>query len=223
MAIVVPDDEEVEEPRSGWTFNGSEDQGEDLPPSPSFEDVPIVQPTAIVAPPKLEVKDNVEALGEKTAAIAIRTPRRNSISFGQAIVGSPTSPLSPIRSPTSPTSTRSGSHSPSSPITIPRRVSATDVSTISLSASSSSPTWNSSSPSAFLNAAHAIGEAYSPPSPSLINATSEDRPLGPGVSRDTHVTSSGMLEKEVNGEKVIVPADEVVRGVEEAMKGEREV
>ena len=71
-----------------------------------------------------------------------------------------------------------------------------------------------------MNPATALGEAYSPPDASLVHAVDHERPLGPGVSRDTHVTSDGMLEKEVNGEKVIVPADEVVRGVEEAMKSE---
>jgi len=49
-------------------------------------------------------------------------------------------------------------------------------------------------------------------------ASTTDEPLGPGVSRDTHMNSGGMLEKEVDGKTVQVPADEIVRGVEEAME-----
>lgn len=60
--------------------------------------------------------------------------------------------------------------------------------------------------------------AFSPPESSLIQASSESAPLGPGVSSDTHVNASGMLEKEVDGQKITVPADEVVRGVEDALE-----
>jgi SIT4-associating protein SAP185/190 len=60
--------------------------------------------------------------------------------------------------------------------------------------------------------------AFSPPDSSLIQASSAVAPLGPGVSSDTHVNASGMLEKEVDGQKIVVPADEVVRGVEEALE-----
>jgi len=63
-----------------------------------------------------------------------------------------------------------------------------------------------------------FGEAISPPDKTLIAAASVDEPLGPGVSGDTHVTSEGMLERIVDGEKIVVPQDEIVRGVEEAEK-----
>lgn len=64
------------------------------------------------------------------------------------------------------------------------------------------------------------GVAISPPDPALIAAASEDAPLGPGVSSDTRMTSQGMLEKEVDGEKITVPADEIVRGVEGRRRSE---
>lgn len=65
-----------------------------------------------------------------------------------------------------------------------------------------------------------LGEAISPPDPSLIAAATEDAPLGPGVSPDTQVTPSGTLRKEVDGRMVEVPADEVALGVEEATRQE---
>jgi SIT4-associating protein SAP185/190 len=65
-----------------------------------------------------------------------------------------------------------------------------------------------------------LGQAISPPDPSLIAAATEDAPLGPGVSPDTQVTPSGTLRKEVDGRMVEVPADEVALGVEEATRQE---
>jgi SIT4-associating protein SAP185/190 len=63
-----------------------------------------------------------------------------------------------------------------------------------------------------------FGEAISPPDPALIAAATEDEPLGPGVSGDTHIRG-GMLERRMDdGEIVQVPQDEVVRGVEDAME-----
>jgi SIT4-associating protein SAP185/190 len=62
------------------------------------------------------------------------------------------------------------------------------------------------------------GETISPPDPSLIAAATEEEPLGPGVTRDTEVTPAGTLRKEVDGEVVEVPADEVALGVEEAVR-----
>ena len=64
------------------------------------------------------------------------------------------------------------------------------------------------------SATHRYGEAISPPDPALIAAATQDSPLGPGVTSDTQLTSGGMLEKKVGGEKITVPADEIVRGVE---------
>ncbi len=61
------------------------------------------------------------------------------------------------------------------------------------------------------------GVAISPPDPALIAAATEESPLGPGVTSNTHITSQGMLEKDVEGKKITVPADEIVRGVEGAI------
>ncbi|ORY35642.1 SIT4 phosphatase-associated protein-domain-containing protein [Naematelia encephala] len=61
--------------------------------------------------------------------------------------------------------------------------------------------------------------AFSPPDSALFAATSPDEPLGPGVnSTDTKITPEGMLERQVAGEKIVVPQDEVVLGVEEERK-----
>jgi SIT4-associating protein SAP185/190 len=60
--------------------------------------------------------------------------------------------------------------------------------------------------------------AFSPPEPSLIQASTKEEPLGPGVSPDTQITSDGMLSKEVNGETLVVPADEVARSVDDAIE-----
>lgn len=49
-----------------------------------------------------------------------------------------------------------------------------------------------------------------------MNVPTQEEPLGPGVSADTHVTIDGMLEKEVDGKRIVVPQDEIIRGVEEA-------
>ncbi|KAL7422422.1 sporulation-induced protein [Cryptotrichosporon argae] len=59
----------------------------------------------------------------------------------------------------------------------------------------------------------------SPPDPALLAAATDGAPLGPGVSADTTLTDAGMLRKQVAGEVVTVPADEVARSVDEAMHG----
>jgi hypothetical protein len=101
----------------------------------------------------------------------------------------------------------------SSPITIPTRQLSRDV-----TSPTSSPT-NSAGPRR-----PSQDLAISPPDSSLIAATTEANPLGPGVNiNDTHMTPGGMLEKEVNGEIVTVPADEIVRGVEERRRGSADV
>jgi hypothetical protein len=60
--------------------------------------------------------------------------------------------------------------------------------------------------------------AFSPPDSTLVQATSPDAPLGPGVSRDAELTEEGMVSREVDGQVITVPADEIVRGVEDAME-----
>ena len=69
---------------------------------------------------------------------------------------------------------------------------------------------------------HSSPHAHPPFDAALLDATSPDEPLGPGVSSDTHVLSNGMLEKTINGKKVVVPQDDIVRGVEEALDQEEE-
>ena len=200
-AIVVPDlndenDADVEgspaiaAAASGWTFTGDEGESEDLPPttSPTLGDVEQV--------PVGDVKSD----DRKPTPIPIQPP-----------------PIS-----------TSVSHvdkepSPTSPVTIPRRASASAPHPGDIFAASPPPVPSASSPpqpslddqAASLGA---TGEAYSPPDAALIAATGEEAPLGPGVSPDTHVTKDGMLEKEVDGHMVVVPQDEIVRGVEEDKK-----
>lgn len=82
---------------------------------------------------------------------------------------------------------------------------------IDISSRPSPQRFGSSSSSSSLTA-----HAMSPPDPHLIQATSVEKPLGPGVSSDTHLTQDGMLQKEVNGETIIVPGDEIILGVEDA-------
>jgi SIT4-associating protein SAP185/190 len=53
------------------------------------------------------------------------------------------------------------------------------------------------------------GETISPPDPSLLTATSADEPLGHGVSSDTTVRDDGLLERQLDGKKILVPQDEI--------------
>lgn len=57
------------------------------------------------------------------------------------------------------------------------------------------------------NSRHA--KMMSPPDPALINATTDEERLGPGVSPDTHVRADGMLEREVNGHMVVAAQDDI--------------
>lgn len=203
-AIVVPnipEDEEEEEdateagfggsPATSWGFSGKEDEGEDLPPSPIVDQAPQL---GAPIPHPIKSAQDVDTLVQQTNAIDIRDiPRESALpeTTGQ---------------------------SPTSPMTIPRRASATNPDPSSPKISTS-PVKSSTSPKAIPARRQSEDDsaAFSPPEPSLINASTMEEPLGPGVSPDTHMMPSGMLEKEVNGQKVTVPADEVARGVEEAM------
>jgi hypothetical protein len=64
-------------------------------------------------------------------------------------------------------------------------------------------------PAAMIGRRNSRHRMISPPDPSLINATSDGERLGPGVSPDTHVRDDGMLEREVNGHKVIAAQDDI--------------
>ena len=56
----------------------------------------------------------------------------------------------------------------------------------------------------------------SSPNPALSAAATPDAPLGPGVHPDAQLTEDGMVEREIDGKMVKVPADEIVRSVEDA-------
>ncbi|KAK4687361.1 hypothetical protein P7C73_g2753, partial [Tremellales sp. Uapishka_1] len=65
-------------------------------------------------------------------------------------------------------------------------------------------------------------DIISPPEPHLVAAATEEDPLGPGVSGDTTITPDGMLQREIDGEMVTVPQDEVARGIEDAIERKAE-
>lgn len=56
-------------------------------------------------------------------------------------------------------------------------------------------------------------EAYSPPEASLLLATNPSEPLGPGVAPEARLNEEGLVEREVEGRKLQVPADEIALGV----------
>lgn len=87
------------------------------------------------------------------------------------------------------------------------------ITATSPSASSASSRASSSSPTS-PSKVQRWGEAFSPPDPALIAAATEESPLGPGVSPDTRITKDGMLEREVNGQSITVPQDEIVEAIE---------
>lgn len=87
------------------------------------------------------------------------------------------------------------------------------ITATSPSASSASSRASSSSPTS-PSKVQRWGEAFSPPDPALIAAATEESPLGPGVSPDTRITRDGMLEREVNGQSITVPQDEIVEAIE---------
>lgn len=87
------------------------------------------------------------------------------------------------------------------------------ITSTSPSASSTSSHASSSSPTS-PSKVQRWGEAFSPPDPALIAAATEESPLGPGVSPDTRITRDGMLEREVDGQSITVPQDEIVEAIE---------
>lgn len=207
MVPNMQDDDEEEEgaqpgfsgsPAGGWAFSGNEDQAEDLPPttSPTVEQVPELGETLS---PTIKTAQDVDALVHQTAAMDLRDAPPDALSGNEA-----------------------GERTPASPMTVPRRASAPQADVpVSPVAEPARSAGGASSPLAIPGrrlSSHDSDSAFSPPEASLINASTEEEPLGPGVKPDTHVTPLGMLEREVNGHKVVVPADEVVRGVEEAME-----
>jgi hypothetical protein len=229
--IVVPDDDNDDEetsprPGSTWSFSG-DDEGEDLPPtlSPKSEDAPRLgapiddekkvtqgmSGLSLTAPrdPAGQVRRSPPPPPPR-AAVSL-TPRTDAFfATPSKSVNTPISPLqrtpSPSKIATSPTSSISTtplqtttSNTGSDPI--PDRTPAPlDIPVTRQRSSSQSES------------------AFSPPDSSLVQATSPDAPLGPGVSRDAELTEEGMVSREVDGQVITVPADEIVRGVEDAME-----
>ncbi|WWD19174.1 hypothetical protein CI109_103632 [Kwoniella shandongensis] len=216
-AIVMPtledDDDDGEERAMGmsmstgtssWTFEGDDD-GVDLPPtmSPTLTDegFPMGNPLDLPRPPSKSSKSEKEEL---TSPQKERSSSISSESSSATITESTSKPI-PI-----PHRQSSAGHRPRPGH--PATSSASDDETLSLSLSPSRSSASSSrSPGSH---EHRWGEAFSPPDPALIAAATEESPLGPGVSPDTHITREGMLEREVDGEMVRVPQDEIVEAIE---------
>jgi SIT4-associating protein SAP185/190 len=111
-----------------------------------------------------------------------------------------------------PIPTQSNENPASSPLTIPSRHPLPD--TTSPRVSPTKPRTRS------IDEGTSEEMGISPPDSSLVSAASDNEPLGPGVnSDDTRITSDGMVEKEVDGGFVKVPADEIVRGVDDRRRG----
>lgn len=85
--------------------------------------------------------------------------------------------------------------------------SASSGSTVSPSSSPDRP--KGMHPAAMIGRRNSRHRMISPPDPSLLNATTDEERLGPGVSSDTHVRNDGMLEREVNGHKVVAAQDDI--------------
>ncbi|KAJ9121764.1 hypothetical protein QFC22_002386 [Naganishia vaughanmartiniae] len=90
-----------------------------------------------------------------------------------------------------------------------RRSSVSSASSGSTASPSSSPDNRGMHPAAKIGRRNSRHQYISPPDASLINATSEDARLGPGVSPDTHVRPDGLLEREVNGQRVTAAQDDI--------------
>ncbi|KAJ9111728.1 hypothetical protein QFC19_001089 [Naganishia cerealis] len=90
-----------------------------------------------------------------------------------------------------------------------RRSSVGSASSGSTVSPSSSPDNRAMHPAAKIGRRNSRHRYISPPDASLINATSEDARLGPGVSSDTHLRPDGLLEREVNGIIVTAAQDDI--------------
>ncbi|WVF67561.1 hypothetical protein IAT40_002319 [Kwoniella sp. CBS 6097] len=217
---------------SSWTFAG-DDEGVDLPPTmsptlPQQEDqdaklgevdesqdtqsppVAAGSPSSSSGKQVVTTSPKVRPAAGASEAVQLAAPVSPSASASARTKGL-TITTSPTTSPKAAVAT--------TPIPIPRRQSShghelgrhhshpghPDSACSASSRSSSSPI----SPSS-----RRWGEAFSPPDPSLIAAATEESPLGPGVSPDTHITNDGLLEREVGGRMIRVPQDEIVEAIE---------
>lgn len=227
-------DAETFSPRPGstWSFTGV-DEGEDLPPtlSPTLDDTPKlggeIEKKGDVTPPTqgmsgLSLTAPRDASGQVRRNPPPPPPSRSTKPSASATSASTVLPtVSPqaieaVSSPDQP-STPPALHPVSSnsgtdpiPDRMPAQPAGIDIPS----------TTNTSSPQR--SASLLDAQAFSPPEASLIHATSPDAPLGPGVSKDATVTEQGLVQREVDGEVITVPADEIVRGVEDAIERQSE-
>jgi SIT4-associating protein SAP185/190 len=231
--IVVPgqdeddNDDETDEtdhlsprPGSTWSFSG-DDEGEDLPPtlSPTTEDTPRFE-SGNNGPAPSTKDTTTNALSQGMSGLSLTAPRDPA---GQV-----------RRSPPPPPPPRSGlsksTMSSNPPVSQTPRTDAFFAAKPPLQAPNSNsgtePIPDRQTPDAIdipishrrSSSISSADQAFSPPDSSLVQATSPDAPLGPGVSKDAELTEGGMVSREVDGHVVTVPADEIVRGVEDAME-----
>lgn len=211
--VPSPDDDNADEessprPGSTWSFSG-DDEGEDLPPtlSPTIEDAPRMgSPETITKGMSgLSLTAPRDTAGQVRRSAPPPPPPRavSATPRTDAFFATNTSTLQP---PASSASTASPLQPPVSNAGIDpipdRQPAAVDIPVTRQRSSSQSE----------------MDQAFSPPDSSLVQATSPDAPLGPGVSKDAELTESGMVSREVDGQVITVPADEIVRGVEDAME-----
>ncbi|OCF31525.1 SIT4-associating protein/190 [Kwoniella heveanensis BCC8398] len=221
---------------SSWTFAG-DDEGVDLPPTmsptlPQQENDTAKVDVAPASPPQLPSSVEGSSSPSQHQPILSTSPKvvapgpaAGTTSADEAVqLASPVSPSARRKSLTISTSpTTSPKVKATNPIPIPRRQSShghelgrhhshpghPDSASASASSASSRSSTSPISPSS-----RRWGEAFSPPDPSLIAAATEESPLGPGVSPDTHITNDGLLEREVGGKMIRVPQDEIVEAIE---------
>lgn len=189
---------------SSWTFEG-DDAGVDLPLAES----PYTSHAFGLAPPLNLSASPGDRSSSSTSVDAFSTSSSDSTVTITASAAATPAPIPDRHNSMSHSRHNSLSGSwghrphPGHPIT---STSPSASSTSSHASSSSSPT----SPSKVQR----WGEAFSPPDPALIAAATEESPLGPGVSPDTRITRDGMLEREVDGQSITVPQDEIVEAIE---------
>ena len=226
-------------PGSTWSFSG-DDEGEDLPPtlSPTMEDTPRMEGSADVKDKAETTPTSVPAPTPKTppqpptqgmSGLSLTAPRDAS---GQIKRSPPPPPPSRSTKPSAAAaaaaaaapSTAANASTPSAPVSMslgaPLAATSSNTGTDPIPDRTPSgidiPTPTPLSPQR--SAGSLDAQAFSPPEASLIQATSPSEPLGPGVSPGTTVTETGMVQREVDGEVITVPADEIVRGVEDAIE-----
>ncbi|ORX38413.1 SIT4 phosphatase-associated protein-domain-containing protein [Kockovaella imperatae] len=227
---------------SEWTLaGGAEDEGEDLPPTNKLSGLSLTAPPDVKeakrgaqlnagqsiarAPSPLPISVPPLTSSSPTLSAGILSPRRGSraptspITIPQRSPLTPADvsslgPMSPLPISSSPVTGGGLSSSPIRPGTSPSAIRPSLGASPSGSSHQRSSSFNSatSSPSRRVRRL-SMG---SPADKSLAAVATKEMPLGPGVSPDTQMTPEGLLQKTIDGRSVVVPADEIVRGVEEA-------